>query len=77
VNDFYSGAVVAPAKLGSAFLAYVFDRRILDGAVNGVGTLFRAAASGGRKVQTGLVRNYALAFLLGVVALLWLVAVRF
>jgi NADH-quinone oxidoreductase subunit L len=77
VNDFYGGAVVGPAKLGSAFLAYVLDKRIVDGAANGIGRLFASAAGGGRRVQTGFVRNYALAFLLGVVAILLYLAVRF
>jgi NADH-quinone oxidoreductase subunit L len=77
VDDFYSGALVGPAKLASAFAAYVFDRRVIDGAANGIGSLVRAGAGVGRKVQTGLVRNYAIGFLLGVVAVLWYLAVRF
>jgi len=77
VNDVYSGAVVAPAKAASAFLAYVVDARVVDGAVNGIGTLFRRTAQAGRRVQTGLVRNYALGVLLGAVAILWYLAVRF
>jgi NADH-quinone oxidoreductase subunit L len=77
VNDFYSNVIVAPAKAGSAFLAYVVDARIVDGAVNGVAWLFRRAALAGRRVQTGLVRNYAVGVLLGAVAILWYLAVRF
>jgi NADH-quinone oxidoreductase subunit L len=77
VNDFYGGAVVGPAKLGSAFLAYVLDKRIVDGAANGLGRLFASAASAGRRIQTGFVRNYALAFLLGAVAILLYLAARF
>jgi NADH-quinone oxidoreductase subunit L len=77
VNDVYGGAIVAPAKLASAFAAYVFDKRIVDGAINGIGIAFAGLAAMGRRVQTGLVRSYALAFLLGAVAILWYVAVRF
>ena len=47
-----------------------------DGAANGIGSLFRGVAAAGRKVQTGMVRNYALAFLFGVVGILWFLAVR-
>ena len=43
------------------------DHGVIDGAVNGVGRAFRGAGGGLRKVQTGLVRNYALAIVLGVV----------
>jgi len=77
VNDFYGGAVVGPAKLGAAFLAYVLDKRIVDGAANGIGRLFAVSAGAGRRIQTGFVRNYALAFLLGAVAVLLYLAVRF
>jgi NADH-quinone oxidoreductase subunit L len=77
VDDFYGGALVGPAKLGSAFAAYVVDRRVIDGAANGVGVVVAGAARAGRRVQTGLVRNYALGVLLGVAALLAYVAVRF
>ena len=76
VDDLYGTALVGPGKLVSAFAAYVFDRRVIDGAINGIGRLFGALASRGRKVQTGLVRNYALAFLVGVVGILWYLEVR-
>jgi NADH-quinone oxidoreductase subunit L len=77
VNDFYSSVIVAPAKMAAAFLAYVFDARVIDGAVNGLARSFRGLAGVGRRVQTGLVRNYALAFLAGAVGILCYVAVRF
>jgi len=76
VDDVYGNVVVLPGKAGAAFLAYVFDKRIVDGAVNGVGRAFRGLAATGRKVQTGFVRTYALAFLLGVAGLLALMVFR-
>jgi NADH-quinone oxidoreductase subunit L len=77
IDDFYGGAVVGPAKLGAAFAAYVFDKRIVDGAVNGMGSLVGAIARTGRNAQTGLVRRYAAAFLLGAAVVLAYLAVRF
>jgi NADH-quinone oxidoreductase subunit L len=53
-----------------------FDLGIIDGAVNGVATLVRDAGGRLRRVQTGLVRNYALGVVLGAVALLIFLAVR-
>lgn len=49
------------------FLANPIDKLVIDGAVNGTGRLVAWAAGGLRKVQTGYVRNYALALLAGVV----------
>jgi NADH-quinone oxidoreductase subunit L len=76
IDDGYSALLVAPGKAGSAVLASVVDAGIVDGIVNGVGRLFRALASTGRRVQTGLVRNYALAFLVGAVAIFVYVGFR-
>ena len=58
---FVSGPVTSVAR----FLNEGIDRDVIDGAVNGVGRAFRGIGGGLRKVQTGLVRNYALAIVLG------------
>ena len=63
VDDYYSALLVTPGKAVAAWLAYVFDARVIDGIVNGIG-----AASGARRGAVGgsrpaLVRTYALAFL--------------
>jgi NADH-quinone oxidoreductase subunit L len=46
------------------------DTSVIDGAVNGAGALARALAQALRPLQTGLVRQYALMILVGVVAVL-------
>jgi NADH-quinone oxidoreductase subunit L len=76
VDDVYGALLVLPGKAASAFTAYVFDQRVIDGAVNGLGEAFRRLAGLGRRVQTGLVRSYALAFLVGAVALVLVLVVR-
>jgi len=53
------------------------DARVVDGAVNGVGTVVRGTAGKVRRLQTGNVRSYAAAIATGVVLLLvWFVIVR-
>ena len=47
-----------------------FDRRVVDGAVNGVGSLVQAGANWLRQSQTGKVRSYALGIAVGAVVLL-------
>ncbi|HEX2030594.1 MAG TPA: NADH-quinone oxidoreductase subunit L [Actinomycetota bacterium] len=76
VDDAYGALLVLPGKAASAFLAYVFDARVVDGAVNGLGRAFGRLAGVGRRLQTGLVRTYALAFLLGASAVLLFVVGR-
>ena len=65
-----SRAVDGPIRGFASWVARVVDSRIIDGAVNGVGTLVRDTGDGFRKLQSGLVRNYALAIVLGAAALL-------
>jgi hypothetical protein len=45
--------------------------------VNGAGGAVRGLAGAARRVQTGFVRNYALAFLAGVVGVLVYAGLRF
>jgi len=75
-DETISRAVDGPIRRGATWLSDVFDAKIVDGAVNGVGTLAMWGASGLRRLQTGYVRNYAAAVLLGAVALIVLIMVR-
>jgi NADH-quinone oxidoreductase subunit L len=68
VDDLYSNWIVNPAKAMCAFLAYVFDRRAVDGLVNGTGRVVTTLSSAGSRLQNGLVRVYAAVFLIGAVA---------
>jgi len=59
--------------------ALVFaDKKGVDGAVNGIGILFRGSSGRLRKLQTGFVRSYALSMLGGAIVLIGaLLLVRF
>jgi NADH-quinone oxidoreductase subunit L len=46
-----------------------FDKNVIDGAVNGVGSLVRSSGREIRTAQTGFVRGYALVMLGGTLAL--------
>ncbi|MGH9263489.1 MAG: NADH-quinone oxidoreductase subunit L [Acidimicrobiales bacterium] len=70
VDDFYRAVVEAPSRALANFSAFVVDTKVIDGTVNGVGALVRAGGSRLRNVQSGFVRNYALAVALGAVAIL-------
>jgi NADH-quinone oxidoreductase subunit L len=76
-DSVYGAVLVAPGKAGSAFAAYVVDRKVVDGAGNLVAKGFGMASNALRRVGDGMVRRYALLFLIGVVGLLWYLAARF
>jgi NADH-quinone oxidoreductase subunit L len=69
-DEIYQDVFVRPLRGFAQFLWQIVDVRIIDGAVNGVGLGIGAASQRLRRVQTGLVTNYALAIALGMVVLL-------
>ena len=75
-DEIIANLVRGPVYRFADLLNRGFDLGIIDGAVNGVATLVRDAGGRLRRVQTGLVRNYALGVVLGAVALLVFLAVR-
>jgi NADH-quinone oxidoreductase subunit L len=76
VDRAYDTVVVQPGKAAAWIAAYVVDTRWIDGLVNGIGGGFRRLAQGGRLLQSGFVRSYALVLFLGAVAVLAYVGVR-
>ena len=64
-----SAIVGGPGRAAFGGVA-AFDAKIVDGAVNGIGSEVRAVSGLLRKVQTGLVRSYAFVIGLGAVVLL-------
>jgi NADH-quinone oxidoreductase subunit L len=60
VDEFYDSTVVRPVVDGSRELLWrVGDVEVIDGAVNGVGTVARATGSLLRRLQSGYIRDYA------------------
>jgi NADH-quinone oxidoreductase subunit L len=62
--------VAGPGRRIFEWISAIFDRRIVDGAVNGIASLVRGTAGGLRRVQSGLVRSYALWIAVGAAGLL-------
>jgi NADH-quinone oxidoreductase subunit L len=70
VDELYRRIIETPGRALANFSAFVVDTKVIDGTVNGVGALVRAGGSRLRTVQSGFVRNYALAVAVGAVAIL-------
>jgi NADH-quinone oxidoreductase subunit L len=71
IDELYDAAIVQPIKVFSTGgLWKGMDAGVVDGAVNGVGLAVQAGSGGLRRVQTGSVRTYAAALILGVVVIL-------
>jgi len=69
IDELYDEAIVQPVKSLSENVLWRADAGLIDGAVNGVGTLVAESGELIRHVQTGSMRTYALSVLLGAVLL--------
>ncbi len=56
--------------LSNSFLWKIFDVKIVDGIVNGTAQLIEAIAQRLRHIQTGVVQNYAVMMMVGIVAII-------
>jgi NADH-quinone oxidoreductase subunit L len=52
--------------LGTADLSSLADASLVDGAVNAVWRIFAQLSAAFRRLQTGLIQNYALMMLFGI-----------
>jgi NADH-quinone oxidoreductase subunit L len=69
IDEMYDTAVVQPIKALSEQVLWKGDARVIDGAVNGTGTMVVEAGSAARVLQSGSMRAYAVSVLFGVVVI--------
>jgi NADH-quinone oxidoreductase subunit L len=72
----YDRLIARTSTVMAGVMSSVVDNKIIDGAVNGVASVFRTSGGVVRRVQTGYVRNYALGIMAGAVLLLAYVLTR-
>jgi len=77
VDEIYDALFVRPLLwLSENFFWKIFDVKLIDGAVNGSAKLFGGLASVLRRWQTGIVQNYAVTLVLGVIVILGYLLMR-
>ncbi|MGA7835837.1 MAG: NADH-quinone oxidoreductase subunit L [Acidimicrobiales bacterium] len=64
-DDAYDAAIGRPLTRAAFVSDDVIEPKVIDGAVTGVAVAIRNSAEGLRKIQSGFVRQYALAMVLG------------
>ena len=78
IDELYDAVFVKPTvALSRGLLWKVIDAEVIDGAVNGAGSVVETGATWLRRFQTGSVRVYAASILLGVVLVLGYYVWRF
>ncbi|MRR52601.1 MAG: NADH-quinone oxidoreductase subunit L, partial [Rhodocyclaceae bacterium] len=71
VDELYDATIVHPTRDGSRILLWRgFDMGVVDGIVNGAGSLARLVGGGLRYMQSGYIRRYAAWVVLGAIVLM-------
>ena len=70
VDELYQAVILGPYKKLADFFAHPVDQGVIDGVVNGMGTLTTSLAGVLRKLQTGFARTYALSIFVGIIVIL-------
>jgi NADH-quinone oxidoreductase subunit L len=71
VDEFYDLIIRKPLDAISSLFYKFFDLQVVDGVVNGVGSLVIGISSVVRKVQTGNIGFYIFSMVLGIIAILF------
>ncbi len=68
IDEIYQAVIVKPITyVSERYLWHGFDEIMIDGSVNGTGKTARFIGRTLRRIQTGFVQNYALAFVIGII----------
>jgi NADH-quinone oxidoreductase subunit L len=70
VDELYDKIIVMPLRWLSDMFFKIFDVKIIDGAVNGTANFFNNLSVDWRKIQTGIVQDYAMFSVAGIVAII-------
>jgi len=70
VDELYQAVILKPYAKIADFFANPVDQGVIDGIVNGMGSLATSLAEVLRKLQNGYARTYALSVVVGIVAIL-------
>ncbi len=76
VDEIYDIIIVRPLRWLTEIFYKIFDVKIIDGAVNGVASFFMNLSIDWRKIQTGVVQDYALFSVAGILCIILYILLR-
>ncbi|KXK56692.1 MAG: NADH dehydrogenase I subunit L [Chlorobi bacterium OLB5] len=76
VDELYDKIIVSPLLWLTGIFYKIFDVKVIDGAVNGTARFFNNLSLDWRKLQTGIVQDYALFSIAGIIAILLYILLR-
>lgn len=76
VDEIYDAIIVRPLRWLTEIFYKIFDVKIIDGAVNGLASFFVNLSFDWRKLQTGVVQDYAVFSVAGILAIILYIILR-
>ncbi len=71
IDEIYQAVIIKPlVYVSDRYLWHGLDEVVVDGSVNGAGKTVRFIGRVVRKIQTGIVQNYALVFVFGIIIMI-------
>lgn len=76
IDEFYDVIIVRPLRWISDMFYKIFDVKVIDGAVNGLASFFMNLSIDWRRLQTGIVQDYAVFSVAGIIAIILYIILR-
>lgn len=76
VDEFYNAVIVVPLKKLSDLFYKIMDLKVIDGAVNGTAKFFMGLSADWRRLQTGVIQDYAIISIAGIILILAYILLR-
>ncbi|HAX47956.1 MAG TPA: NADH-quinone oxidoreductase subunit L, partial [Bacteroidetes bacterium] len=76
VDELYNKIIISPLMWLTEIFYKILDVKIIDGAVNGTAKFFNSLSLDWRKLQTGIIQDYAVFSVAGIVAILLYILLR-
>jgi len=70
VDEIYQAAIIKPFRKLCDLAYSIFDSKIIDGLVNGTGQFFTSLAIDWRRIQTGIIQDYAIVSVAGIIVII-------
>ncbi len=70
IDEIYDAIIVNPLRKACDFFYNIFDAKIIDGMVNGTGKFFNSLSLDWRRLQTGIIQDYAIVSVAGIIAII-------
>jgi NADH-quinone oxidoreductase subunit L len=70
IDEIYDAIIINPLRKACDIFYSILDVKVIDGAVNGAGKFFTSLSLDWRRLQTGVIQDYAIVSIAGIIAII-------